>query len=88
MVPLQDRASSDFARPTPIRTVIAADFDNDGNLEVMFNNIYYKRERPNRLFRVTPAGGDVNIQRLDVGDAEEPDGYGTGQFILRLRELI
>merc|ERR1711972_268688 len=33
--------NSEFAVPTPIRTVIAADFDNDGNQELFMNNIAY-----------------------------------------------
>jgi hypothetical protein len=36
-----------MARPSAIRTVIAADFDNDGYEELFFNNI----GDVNRLFR-------------------------------------
>ena len=36
-----------MARPSAIRTVIAADFDNDGYEELFFNNI----GDTNRLFR-------------------------------------
>lgn len=37
--------------PSPVRTVIAADFDNDQELEVFFNNIAYRGSSANRLFR-------------------------------------
>jgi hypothetical protein len=40
-------APKEMARPSAIRTVIAADFDNDGYEELFFNNI----AEPNRLFR-------------------------------------
>lgn len=49
--PMQDIATGAFATPSPIRTVIAADFDNDQELEVFFNNIAYRGNSPNRLFR-------------------------------------
>lgn len=71
-------ASSDFATASPIRTVIAADFDNNGNLDVFLNNIVYRREAPNRVFEIVPNGNSVNMIRKDIGDAEERNGYGTG----------
>uniref|UniRef100_A0A8C9WTS9 Cartilage acidic protein 1a n=1 Tax=Sander lucioperca TaxID=283035 RepID=A0A8C9WTS9_SANLU len=72
-------ATGGFAAPSPIRTVIAADFDNDKELEVFFNNIAYRSSAPNRLFRVSRrADADPLIQELNVGDAAEPQGRGTG----------
>ncbi|XP_077427459.1 cartilage acidic protein 1a [Vanacampus margaritifer] len=72
-------ATAGFASPSPIRTVIAADFDNDRKLEVFFNNIAYRGNAPNRLFRVSRrANADPLIQELHVGDAAEPQGRGTG----------
>lgn len=47
----QDIASQKFSMPSPVRTVIAADFDNDNELEVFFNNIAYRGPSANRLFR-------------------------------------
>ena len=41
-----DHATAAFALPSPVRTVIAADFDNDGREEIFFNNI----GEANRLF--------------------------------------
>ncbi|XP_053404350.1 cartilage acidic protein 1-like isoform X2 [Mercenaria mercenaria] len=71
--------SRSYETPTHIRTVIAADFDNDGVLEVLQNNIYHPRHlQPNKLFKILPSGEGVRIQNLDIGDALEPEGYGTG----------
>lgn len=75
----RDIATEGFAAPSPIRTVIAADFDNDKQLEVFFNNIAYRGNAPNRLFRVSRrADADPLIEELHVGDAAEPQGRGTG----------
>lgn len=72
-LPFHNIAPAELATPSRIRTVIAADFDNDGNPELFFNNI----GEPNRLF------GRRNGQwiELDIGDASEPDGLGTGAAI-------
>ncbi|XP_067439210.1 cartilage acidic protein 1a [Thunnus thynnus] len=78
-------ATGGFATPSPIRTVIAADFDNDKELEVFFNNIAYRGNAPNRLFRVSRRdGADPLIQELNVGDAAEPQGRGTGGTVTDL----
>jgi hypothetical protein len=71
-----DAAPADMARPSAVRTVIAADFDNDGYEEIFFNNI----GEPNRLFGWR--GGAWT--RLDIGDAREPDGLGTGAAVADL----
>ncbi|KAI8492182.1 hypothetical protein Bbelb_300790 [Branchiostoma belcheri] len=72
-----------FQNPSPVRTVIANDFNNDGQIEVFFNDIVNWRHgptAPNRLFKVTRQGAELDptIDQLDVGDALEPEGYGTG----------
>ncbi|XP_073328133.1 cartilage acidic protein 1a isoform X3 [Pagrus major] len=78
-------ATGRFADPSPIRTVIAADFDNDKELDVFFNNIAYRGSAPNRLFRVSRrADADPLIQQLNVGDAAEPQGRGTGGTVTDL----
>ncbi|XP_072240361.1 cartilage acidic protein 1a [Leuresthes tenuis] len=78
-------ATGGFAAPSPIRTVIAADFDNDKELEVFFNNIAYRGNAPNRLFRVSRrTNADPLIQELNVGDAAEPEGRGTGGTVTDL----
>ncbi len=68
-----ESAPADMATPTRVRTVIAADFDNDGSEEIFFNNI----GQPNRLFRVV----DGVPQEIAIGDADEPDGLGTGAAV-------
>ena len=44
----RDIAQPDFNEPTRIRTVISADFDNDGFDEIFMNNI----GQPNKLFKI------------------------------------
>jgi hypothetical protein len=66
-------APSALAVPSRIRTVIAADFDNDGYEELFFNNI----GQPNRLF----GWRSGEWVALDIGDATEPDGLGTGAAV-------
>jgi hypothetical protein len=68
-----DRAPAELHRPAPHRTVIAADFDNDGYEELFFNAI----GAPNRLFRVREGA----VEEIDIGDAREPDGLGTGAAV-------
>nr|ABC86200.1 cartilage acidic protein 2 [Physcomitrium patens] len=70
----KDVAPPAMARPSAIRTVIAADFDNDGYEELFFNNI----GDANRLFRQSGAG---NWVECDIGDASEPKGLGTGAAV-------
>jgi hypothetical protein len=69
----RDQAPAAMASPSRIRTVIAADFDNDGYEEIFFNNI----GEPNRLF-----GWREGLwQALDPGEALEPTGLGTGAAV-------
>lgn len=65
-----------LAAPSRVRTVIAADFDNDGYEEIFFNNI----GQPNRLF----AFRDGQWQPTDIGAALEPTGFGTGAAVADL----
>ncbi|MDZ4762998.1 MAG: CRTAC1 family protein [Chloroflexota bacterium] len=68
-----DRAPREMATPSRVRTVIVADFDNDGYEEIFFNNI----GQPNRLF----GWRDGVWTRLTVGGALEPAGLGTGAAV-------
>ena len=68
-----DAAPEEMAEPSRIRTVIAADFDNDGIEEIFFNNI----GQPNRLF----AWSHGRWTEVEIGDAEEPHGLGTGAAV-------
>ena len=61
--------------PSRIRTIIAADFDNDGDEELFFNNI----GEANRLFEKDSNG---NWIEADIGDALEEEGLGTGAAVL------
>lgn len=62
-----------MAEPSKIRTVIAADFDNDGYEELFWNQI----GEPNRLFKQVDGQWVV----ADIGPAREPDGLGTGAAV-------
>ncbi|XP_068806025.1 cartilage acidic protein 1 isoform X3 [Struthio camelus] len=78
-VRFRDIATPKFSMPSPVRTVIAADFDNDQELEVFFNNIAYRGSSANRLFRlVRREHSDPAVEELNPGDALEPEGRGTG----------
>jgi hypothetical protein len=69
----EDAAPREMAAPSRVRTVIAADFDNDGYEEIFFNNI----GQPNRLFG--RRGG--RWQAIEIGAALEPFGLGTGAAV-------
>jgi hypothetical protein len=69
----KDEASPALAMPSPIRTVIAADFDNDGYEELFFNNL----GEANRLFRQEESGW----RWTDIGAASLPEGFGTGAAV-------
>ncbi|KAK1164479.1 cartilage acidic protein 1-like isoform X2 [Acipenser oxyrinchus oxyrinchus] len=78
----KDIATQKFAMPSPVRTVIVADFDNDQELEVFFNNIAYRGSSANRIFRVSRRDhADPLIEELNVGEAAEADGRGTGAAV-------
>jgi hypothetical protein len=67
-----DVAPSSLARPARVRTVVAADFDNDGRQELFVNCL----GTPNRLLEYD--GGWV---QTGVGDALEAEGTGTGAAV-------
>merc|ERR1719270_1245493 len=72
---------SEYETSSPIRTVIAMDFDNDGNQELFMNNIDYRsRGAPNSVHSIinSPNEDVPVIKTLDVGDAIEVNGHGTG----------
>jgi hypothetical protein len=77
----RDRATAGLAFPSALQSLVAADFDNDGNDELFFNN----SSESNRLFRITIGGsGESNgpeIIMLDPGEALDPEGYGTGAAV-------
>ena len=69
-----DQAPAEMSLPSRIRTVIAADLDNDGYEELFFNNI----GEPNRLFRRGPDGW----VQIELDEALEPEGLGTGAAVV------
>ncbi|KAK3573950.1 hypothetical protein QTP86_033002 [Hemibagrus guttatus] len=76
----KDIATQKFSMPSPVRTVIVADFDSDNELEVFFNNIAYRGSSANRLFRtITCVAFDICV--CFVG-AAVTDFDGDGQLDL------
>ena len=69
-----DYATDAFREPSLVRTVISADFDNDGFDEIFFNNI----GQPNRMFRVRDGGV---LEPVALSAALEADGLGTGAAV-------
>jgi len=69
-----DSSSLEFRAPSLIRTVISADFDNDGYDEIFMNNI----GQPNKLFRIL---GDGELEEIIIDEALEADGLGTGAAV-------
>ncbi|MDR3515987.1 MAG: CRTAC1 family protein [Azospirillaceae bacterium] len=68
-----DVAPPELAEPGRVRSVIAADFDNDGFQELFFTLF----GEPNRLF----AWRSDRWTAIDSGDAALPDGFGTGAAV-------
>ncbi len=74
-----DMSSLEFRSPSKIRTVISADFDNDGYDEIFLNNI----GQPNRLFRILEEG---NLEEIKLNEALEEQGLGTGAAVADIDE--
>ncbi len=70
----KDIADTNFKRPSKIRTVISADFDNDGYDEIFLNNI----GEPNKLFKVKENG---KLEEIDITSNSESNGLGTGAAV-------
>jgi len=69
-----DIADKQFSAPSRIRTVISADFDNDGYDEVFMNNI----GEPNKLFKILDNG---EFKEINIQNALETNGLGTGAAV-------
>ncbi|MBP2227110.1 hypothetical protein J2847_000377 [Azospirillum agricola] len=65
-----ESATADLSMPGRVFTVVVADFDNDGYEELFFHT----QGEPNRLF----GWRHDQWQEIDLGDAAEPKGSGTG----------
>ena len=70
----KDIGNKDFDEPSRIRTIISADFDNDGFDEVFMNNI----AEPNKLFKIKENG---KFEEIKLNTGLEADGYGTGAAV-------
>lgn len=75
-----DVAPEPLASARSIRSVVAADFDNDGRQELFCNQL----GEPNLLLERVDPSGDADPEETprwrasDLGPATEPDGFGTG----------
>ncbi len=65
---------SSFNRPSKVRTIISADFDNDGFDEIFINNI----GQANKLFKIKENG---LLEKIVLKNASIPDGFGTGAAV-------
>ena len=70
----KDISESTYNDPTKIRTVISADFDNDGYDEIFMNNI----GEPNKLFKILEGG---KFEEIKIKNALETFGLGTGAAV-------
>ncbi len=71
----KNRATPALALPGPVRTVLAADFDNDGFEELFFNNL----GEANRFFKYDEGEGAWRM--IDAGAALELEGNGTAAAV-------
>ena len=69
-----DIANSEFKIPSRVRTIISADFDNDGFDEIFVNNI----GEPNKLFKIL---SDGELKQIQLSKGLEPSGLGTGAAV-------
>ena len=70
----KDIGNKAFDKPSRIRTIISADFDNDGFDEVFMNNI----AEPNKLFKINENG---KFEEIKLKTALETQGFGTGAAV-------
>ena len=70
----KDIANSEFKVPSRVRTIISADFDNDGFDEIFINNI----GEPNKLFKIL---SDGELKQIQLNKGLEPFGLGTGAAV-------
>ena len=77
----EDVSKAEFSDNYRVNSVVVADFNNDGQLEILFNNLGEDgHPQSNVLFTATSRGVAHHpfVRIIDIGDAEEIDGYGTG----------
>ena len=69
-----DLVDLSFNRPSKVRTIISADFDNDGFDEIFINNI----GQANKLFKIKENG---LLEKIVLKNASISDGFGTGAAV-------
>ena len=69
-----DLTDYNFNKPSKLRTIISADFDNDGYDEVFINNI----GQPNKLFKIKENG---LLDTIPLSFAKLEKGLGTGAAV-------
>lgn len=70
----KDITSDDFAEKGPARSLVSAEFDNQ-NTSIFLNSIASNGRAANKLF-------DSEGKKIQVGDAVEPQGLGTGATVV------
>lgn len=63
-----------FREPMPIRNILVADFDNDGNEEIFVNNF----DEPNKMFRYL---GNNEWEEVDIGELACEKYHCTGASV-------
>ena len=69
-----DLVDFDFNRPSKVRTIISADFDNDGFDEILINNI----GQSNKMFKLKENG---ILEKIELKNVKLADGFGTGAAV-------
>ena len=69
-----DISSEAFKQPSNIRTIISADFDNDGYDEIFLNNL----GQGNKLFKILRNG---ELKEISLTNALESKWFGTGAAV-------
>ena len=69
-----DLSDISFNRPSKVRNIITADFDNDGYDEIFINNI----GETNRLFKIKENGV---LEKISLTNASLSGGFGTGAAV-------
>ena len=70
----EDISQEPFNIRSRVRTIISADFDNDGYDEIFINNI----GQPNRLYKIMENG---ILKRINFTTGRLQNGYGTGAAV-------
>lgn len=75
----EDVTTEDFSIRGPARSLLAADFNNDGQTSIYLNNIASRGKAPNKFF-------DSRGTQIPIGEASEPQGLGTGATVTDINQ--